>query len=69
MYWEITPHKLHDYDSCVMLAETADDHRGALLYAQDVLEQLWDDADVGDLVTVTMKLCEGAIPEGTEDAP
>lgn len=41
-YWEITPHECSDFDSMILPAETEEDHRAALAYAQARLEELWD---------------------------
>jgi hypothetical protein len=58
-YWEITPHEDSSYDFCLMPANTEEQHRAALEYAQARLESGWDGLEVGQEITVTIKLCEG----------
>jgi hypothetical protein len=67
MYWEIEPHEDGDYDVCVMLGDSEDDHRLALEYATARLESLFDTLEEGDKATVTIKCCKGTIPEGGKE--
>lgn len=66
MYWEITPHKSPDFDSCVMPGNTEQDHQDALEYAKDVLEQGWDEVTPGDVVTVSIQIIDGVMPDVQE---
>lgn len=68
-YWEITPYHNNDTDSCVLPAETEKDHRAALEYAQDRLEQLWDESanDIDTEINVSMKLCDGNIEDAINE--
>jgi hypothetical protein len=45
-YWIITPHLRSDCDNAALPAETEEDHRKALDYAQHVLEMQWDDMNL-----------------------
>jgi hypothetical protein len=58
--WIITPHKDSGYDCCVVFIAGDHSHAEALHYAQDVLEQLWDDTPFEDgepvKFSVTMEL-------------
>ena len=56
--WRIEPHKSDEYDYCLMEAKTDDNHRDALTYAQEVLEQQWDEMvdNIRLTPTVTMML-------------
>ena len=62
MHWEIEPYHDNEADICEMPAKTEDDHREALEYAKDRLEELWDDLEIGQEATVKIRLC--AIEEG-----
>ena len=59
MYWEIEPYHTTQADSCIMPATTEKDHREALNYAKDRLEELWDSAEVGEERTLSLSLMEG----------
>jgi hypothetical protein len=65
MYWKITPHHHNnDYDYCVMPGNTQEDHRAALEYAQDRLEEEWSQASPGETTNpVIMERCEGNVDE------
>jgi len=62
MYWKIEPYHTRDADYCVMPAETEKDNRAALIYAQDRIEDLWDQLNQGQKATVIIELCEGDMP-------
>lgn len=66
MYWKIEPYETRDADYCVMAAETEDDHRAALDYAYKRLEDQWDQLRPGEEAMVTIRLCEGEVPEVEE---
>lgn len=57
-YWKIEPYENNDADYCVMSANTDEEHEAALCYAQDRLEGQWDGVEIGQKVSVTMKLCD-----------
>ena len=63
MYWKIEPYQTNDADCCVLPAETEEDHRAALEYAQARMEDIWDGLEVGEKKTITIQLCEGKMPE------
>jgi hypothetical protein len=68
-YWEITPHENKDYDSAIMPAETENDHRAALEYAQARLESLWDSlAWEEGPKTVTIEMKKGEMPDFDDEA-
>ena len=63
MYWKITPYHNEDADFCVLPAETEEDNREALKYAQERIEEGWDATAHGSFtVIVKMELCVGPIP-------
>lgn len=66
MYWRIEPYETNEYDACLMPADTESDHIRALEYAQDRLEEIWDQMTPGKSGHVTIELCEGEIPEEAE---
>lgn len=57
-HWEIEPYHSSDADICVLPAETEDDHRKALEYAENRLEELWDGMEIGQEATVKIRLCK-----------
>lgn len=61
-YWKISPHH-GDGDYALIPADCESDHRKALEYACDRLEQLWDNIDDDEPVSVTIELCSGEMPE------
>ena len=63
MYWKIEPYHSNDADFCIMPADTEEDRQGALQYAQDQIEAVWDQLKPGQKGTVTIELCEGEVPE------
>lgn len=75
MYIEITPHKSNEYDCFVLPIEQYEE---ALQYAIEVLDQNFDElmGSMGSFddsennnelkVGVSIKLCKGEIPRGTE---
>ena len=70
MYWKIEPHESIDADYCLMPASSNSDHHAALRYAQDRLEEGWDEManmPFGTPVTVTIELLEGEIPDNEEE--
>jgi len=56
--WEISPHHSKDYDSYWTKGETEEDHQRALHYALERVEQAWDEMELDEEVTVTIKLIE-----------
>ena len=67
MYWEITPYENNDFDMCIMPGDTENDHRNALFYAQKRLESGWDQLKPGQSTIVTIKCCDGEMPELDSD--
>jgi len=67
MYWKITPYETIDADYCVMPAGSDADHYAALKYGYDRLESGWDQLEPGQQITVTIKLCEGDMPQRGDD--
>lgn len=67
MFWEVTPYHTKDADSCVLPAQTEDNHRAALEYAKDRLEELWDQLSPGESASVTIEFCSGDMPEVNDD--
>lgn len=69
--WKVEPSLDQDYDYCILAAEDNEDHRTALRYAQEVLEQQWDDMydDPSSKSTVSMELIDtnGGITEAYND--
>lgn len=63
MYWKIEPYNNGDADYCVMPAESEEDHRAALEYAQARIEDGWDQLKSGKKAVVTIELCDGDMPE------
>lgn len=55
--WVVTPHHSEDADESWLAADTDDDHREALEYAQNLLGDLWDlyDPASKEPITVTME--------------
>lgn len=54
--WEIEPHhSSSDFDACVLPGNTQEDHRAALAYAKDRLEDVWDRLEIGETGTVKLK--------------
>jgi hypothetical protein len=67
-YWEITPyHDRWNAESCVLPAETDEDHHAALDYAKERLEGLWDQAEHDKTYQVTITLRSGQIPDLEEE--
>lgn len=59
-YWKIEPYHNTDADYYVMEADTEDDHREALKYAQERLESQWDQCVEGEGPrSVSIELCAG----------
>lgn len=74
MYFKITPHESTEYDCAVLPANSETDYEIAFEYAKDRLDQLFDelivkfksegfDTLVDREITVSIKLCEGKMPE------
>ena len=66
MHWKIAPFENKDANYCLLPADTETDHHYALEYAQDRLEQGWDELafePFGTQCTVTIELCYGKIPD------
>jgi hypothetical protein len=59
MFWIISPYHNNDFDEAIFPADTDEHHHIALGYAKGRLEALWDQAEVGKKITVTMELREG----------
>jgi hypothetical protein len=64
MYWKITPYHNSDADICIMPGDTEEEHREALDYAKERLEESWDILIPGKSATVVIECCEGEMPEG-----
>ena len=62
MYWKITPYHNRNANDWVCPANEDGDQQ-ALTYAQDRIEEAWDQAEVGKPVSITIELCEGDCPE------
>tara|TARA_Y100000310_G_scaffold63841_1_gene59267 strand:+ start:45 stop:242 length:198 start_codon:yes stop_codon:yes gene_type:complete len=63
MYWEIEPYHTNEADICQLPAETEEDHRKAIDYAQARLFELWDRLEEGQEATVKIRLVKGVIKE------
>ncbi len=68
MYWKITPTHNDDIDYYAVPAGTESDHRHALELAQEILESQWDALLLGETGTVSIMLCEEAMPELIDDS-
>lgn len=62
MYWEITPHLNHDFDSVVVETDAE-----ALAYAKAVVEDLWDQAEPDVEYTLKIQRCSGDMPAFVEE--
>lgn len=56
LVWVITPRRNSDADETWLPGESEKDHQKALVYAQERLEQLWDEFEEGEEIKVTMTL-------------
>ena len=63
MYWKITPYHSSSADCCVLPAETEENHREALKYAKNRLEDIWEGIEIGESKVITLELCDGDILE------
>ena len=45
-------------------AKTNNDYYYGLDYAQSRFEDIWDKIRVGDIISVTLELCKGNMPNG-----
>lgn len=61
-YWSISPSPyIGSEGSAFLRADSEADHRKALEFAQQRLEEGWDSLEVGDSFSVTLELCRGNI--------
>lgn len=66
MYWQIEPYHSDSADCCVLPANTEEEHRAALEYAKERLEEVWDEMEPGESRDITLKLRNGEMPEVIE---
>lgn len=72
MYFKITPHESTEYDCAVLPANSETDYEIAFEYAKDRLDQLFDELigsfksdgyKINSKIEVSVKLCDGEMPE------